>query len=279
MLELLMKPLFLILFLMFTACGPSIEVTVWEGPPTSEAESAYRDALDTMEAGHFIESTRLFNQLRLKYPYSSKWTTLAELRLADSLFYQRRYTTAAESYRQFVKAHPTHVELPYAYYQVALCYYEQMPSDFFILPDPWQRDLGSTQQAEAALVRFINKYRDSKHVDDAREKLIEVRQRLAGHELYVAEFHLEREHAHGAMNRLLELVERYPDTDVHDDGLFLLAHSFLLQNDVEHGAAALARLLVDHPESEYAEDARDWLTENNLLEAPPLDISPKAQQR
>lgn len=253
--------------------------TVWTEPPASEAEAAYREALEAMESGQYIEAAKRFNALRVKYPFSSRWTNLAELRLADIYLSQARYGAAAEAYSEFVKAHPTHEDVPYALYKIGAAYYAQMPSDFFVLPDPWQRELNSALQADAALARFLKRYPESQHAAEAAVMHEEVRNRLARHELYAAEFYLERDAVVGASNRLLFLVQNYPDApEVTDDALFLLARTYILQNDPVAAAGALTRLLESFPQSEWTADATVWLERHALRDTEPMSIGapPKA---
>ncbi len=261
----------LVLALAVTACGGG-QQTVWDGPPKSDAEAAYRDALENMESSQFIEATKHFNKLRLEFPFSSRWTTLAELRLADVLLEQSRYAAAAESYRQFINSHPTHEDVPYAQYRIGLCHYEQMPSDFFLLPDPWQRQLESARQAEAALRRFITAYPESTYAPDAQEKLQEVRENLALHQLYVAEFYFRRDAIVGARNRLLELMHRYPNSSAVAPGLFLLGRAYIIERDVPAAAAALTLLVAQHPESEHTDEAKRWLEQNGLQDVEPMTL-------
>lgn len=261
-----------VLCALLMACGSGRYKTQWDGPPKSEAEAAYREGVEMTDSGQYIDATQKFNYVRLKFPYSSRWTTLSELRLADLSFEQSRYLQAAELYAQFVKAHPTHEEVPYALLRAGDCFYEQMPSDIFLLPDPWQRDLNSTRQAADAYQRFLLKYPDHEFSGKARERILEVRERLARHELFVAEFYMKREQPIGALNRLLVLVERYPDVPSMDKGLFLLAHSYIIIGDIEAAARALQRLAQDLPNSPLTPDARDWLAQSGLTDVAPMPI-------
>jgi outer membrane protein assembly factor BamD len=255
-----------------SACGTGRYKVEWDGPPKSEAEAAYRQGVEMMASGQYIDATQRFNYVRLKFPYSSRWTTLAELRLADLAFEQSRFLQAAELYAQFVKGHPSHEDVPYALLRAGDCFYEQMPGDLFILPDPWQRDLASTRQAEDAYRRFIIRYPDGDLTDKARARLLEVRERLARSELYIAEFYLKRDQPIGALNRLLTMAERYPSTPSLDRGLFLLAHSYILLKDPQAAASALLRLLQDYPTSALSPDAQRWLAQHNLTDQPPMPL-------
>lgn len=262
----------LCLLMLTTACGGGQTRTQWDGPPQSEAEAAYRDALEEKESGQLLEATKRLNRVRLKYPYSSRWTTLAELRLADILFEQNRYGQAASMYQQFVKSHPTHEEVHYSLFRIGECHYEKIPTDFFIFPDPWQRELRHVRFAEEAYQRFLIKYPESEHAVVAREHLTHARTYLANHELYVAEYYLKSDHFLGSVNRLLILAERYSDLPTIEQGLFLMAHNYILLNDVQAAAAALQRLVSDFPEAELSPDARAWLEKNNLRDVKPMPI-------
>ena len=269
-----MRLLFIIIVastLLFSACA-SGPVTQWDGPPASEAEADYREALERFEKGQYIEATKRFNRLRLEHPFSSRWTTLAELRLADTYLEQGRYAVAAVAYQEFIKSHPTHEDAPFAMLQIGRCHYEEMPSDFFIMPDPWQRELHTARQADAALSRFLKRYPEHEKTEEAQEMLAEVRDRLARHELYVAEFNFERESWIGAANRLQTLLKSYPDSPVAPQGTFLLAHVYLKQDDGAAAAGTLVWLVERYPESDYAEDARGWLQTFDLDDIEPLPV-------
>ncbi|MBO4349839.1 MAG: outer membrane protein assembly factor BamD [Proteobacteria bacterium] len=251
----------LILAFMLFGCGTA-QKTVFQGEPKSEAEAAYRGAVKTLESGSYEDSIKEFHAIKLKYPYATRWATLCDLRIADAYRESGDYAQAAVTYQSFVRTYPAHSEVAYATYQAANCYYELMPSDFFILPDPWQRDRKTTIQAETALSSFLRRYPDDPNVPKAREQYDEVRRRLANHELFVAEYNFKNEAYAGAVNRLEGLIEKYPDVEVTPKAHILLAHSYLKMKDPISAKRVLAQLTEQFPESDYAADARDWMARN-----------------
>ena len=251
----------LILAIALAGCGTA-QKTVFKGEPNSEAEAAYRSAVKTLESGSYEDSVKEFHAIKLKYPYATRWATLCDLRIADAYRETGDYAQAAVSYQAFVRTYPAHADVAYATYQAANCYYELMPSDIFILPDPWQRDRKSTTQAETALGGFLRRYPDDPNAPKAREQFAEVRRRLANHELYVAEYNFKHKAYQGAVNRLTGLIDAYPDAEVSPKAHILLAHSYLELKDPVSAKQILAKLAENYPDSDYAEDAREWIARN-----------------
>ena len=250
-----------ILAIGLTACGTS-QKTVFEGTPKSDAEAEYREAVETLESGSYEDSVKAFHEIKLKYPYATRWATLCDLRIADAYREAGEYAQAAVSYQEFIRTYPAHAEIPYATYQAANCYYEMMPSDMFILPDPWQRDRKSTSQAETAFKVFLKRYPNDPNAAKAKEQLAEVQMRLANHELYVAEYNFKHEAYRGTVNRILGLIETYPHAEIIPKAHILLAHGYIKLNDPITAKKTLMQLIEKYPDSSYAQDAKTWINNN-----------------
>lgn len=247
--------------LCLSGCGTSYK-TVFEGAPKSDAEAAYRAAVKTLESGSYEDSVKAFHEIKLKYPYATRWATLCDLRIADAYRESGDYAQAAVAYQSFTRTYPAHVDIAYATYQAANCYYELMPSDIFILPDPWQRDRKSTAQAETALQVFLSRYPNDDNAPKAREQLDEVRMRLANHELYVAEYNFKNEAYQGSVNRLQGMIKAYPESKEIPKAHILLAHSFLMLNDPVSAKKVLTDLIGKYPGTSEAADAQNWIARN-----------------
>lgn len=253
--------IFLLFLLILPGCATT-KKTVFEGEPKSEAEMAYRAAVRTLENGANEDAIKEFHAIKLKYPYATRWATLCDLRIADAYRASSEYSQAAVSYQTFIRTYPAHPEIPYAMYSAADCYYEMMPSDMFLLPDPWQRDRKSTAQAETALSIFIKRYPDDENTPKAKEQYAEVRRRLSNHELYVAEYDFKHKAYRGAVNRLEGLIKSYPESAVVPKAHILLAHSYIELKDPVSAKRTLEKLIETYPDDEYSSDARAWISRN-----------------
>lgn len=249
----------LVFALALASLGPACD----RGPtPTTYADTArYRYQLgeEALEDADYLEAIRHFTLVKNKYAYS-KYAALAELRIADAYFEQEKFVEAIDAYRRFMNGRPNHREVPYAMWRIAASYYEQLPSDFFLFPPPYEKDLGSTRDALRALEAFVKRFPQHEKVPAANERILNCRRQLADHELYVADFYLLRDHPASARGRLEILVNDYEDVPDR----WLRAASTLVSVYAKLGlkdeaAATAKRLIEKHPKADEADSARAYL--------------------
>lgn len=242
-----------------TTGGSTVDISKAETP----AEQRYLLGQSRFERGDHEGAIEAYDKVRNDYPYS-RFATLAQLRIGDAYFEQEQYSSAAEQYRSFVKLHPNHPKVPYARFRRAKAIYEKMPENWFFMPPAHQRDLSSTETAARHLQDFQRRHPESKYAEEARKLLAETRRRLADHEMYVAEFYLERDNPRAAAMRLKYLLNNYSGLGLDAKALYLLARSYLELGDTNKAKVALEDLIEFHPSSEYAGRARSYLEEHEL---------------
>lgn len=230
---------------------------------SGQAQDAYEKAVGYLESSDYLEAIKELNFVRTKFPYS-KYAALAALRIGDAYFNQEQWADAVASYRRFAQLHPTHPELPYAQYRIALSFYEQLPGDWFFLPPSYERELASTEDAERECQRFLELYPNASYAEEVAEKLRLVRQRLADHEFYVASFYLNREQPRAAAARLTALLERYPGLGFDEEALFLLGKSYLLLKDVAQAVGIWERLIAQYPDHALSGEAERYIARYGL---------------
>ena len=176
--------------------GGSVEYSV-------SAQKNYEKGLKELEAKDWVAASKYFGFIKSRFPYS-KYAVLAELRLADAEFGAEQYLEAIDSYRLFVKFHPTHemVQNGYAQFRIGEAYYQQLPSDFWMFPPSYEKDQSSTEDAANELKSFLDKYPDSPYRGKAKEIVVKVGKKLADHEWYVARYYWDRGKPMGTVLRL-----------------------------------------------------------------------------
>lgn len=237
------------------ACGGSAATVAAERRP---AEDDYNTAVAELGEKNFAEAQKLFERVKTKYPYS-KYAALAELRLGDLRFKEEKYAEAAELYAQFVKMHPSHEEVDTAAFRVGLARHQEMPGDFFLFPPSHERDMSSAEGALKAFEEFLRKYPNSKHAEEARKRLDEVKGRFADREWYVAGFYRKRERWPGVAARLERLVKEYPGSAREPEALLGLAEAYLKLNERFRAQQALQQLIVRHPKDPRRAEAEKLL--------------------
>jgi outer membrane protein assembly factor BamD len=239
-----------------SACGAP-----QQGPALSYGESARRDyerALGAYQDHDCLTATPLFQHVRREYPYS-RYAALAELRGADCELEQQHFAEAIRQYRSFIRARPTHPDLDYAQFRVAVAYFRQIPQDFFLSPPREERDQSPTRSALRIIQRFVREYEDSEHVEEARRMERDVLALLARHELFVADFYLFRAHPAATVSRIEGMLEDYRGSGLEPLALVLLGRTYLHMGQRDQARVAFEDVVSHYPESGFATQAHRFL--------------------
>lgn len=257
-----------------TACGGkgggtgAVEYSV-------SAQKNYERGVKELESKDWIAASKYFGFIKTRFPYS-KYAVLSELRLADAEFGAEQYVEAIDSYRLFIKFHPTHemVANGYATFRIGEGYYKQLSGDFWMFPPSYEKDQSATEDAANELKSFLDKYPDSPYRDKAKEILVTVGKRLADHEWYVARYYWDRNKPMGTVIRLRRLLERYRGVGYDDDALWLLGRAYVAVAMPDRAKGAWTELVDKYPKSSHAPDAKAALATLRPSAAPAAPAAP-----
>jgi outer membrane protein assembly factor BamD len=223
------------------------------------AEKAYEKGMDDFEDEDCAGAEKTFEEVRRKFPFS-RFAPLAELRIADCQYIQGSFSSAAVSYQQFLKTHPTHEDAHYAAFKKAMSYYELIPGDYLITPPPWERDQASTRDARMAFDSFIKTYPGSANVPKATQLLEEVENALVRHEMYVAKFYLSRADRRAAAVRLQGIRTQFPSSSLVPEAMLLQAQTYLEMAQPDKARAVLEEIVAYFPAHYQSLRARQYLS-------------------
>lgn len=202
----------------------------------------YTAAKKRLDQGRYKEAAALFDEVERQHPYSV-WARRAQLMGAFSYYLNRDYTQAIQGAQRFLSVHPGNRDAPYAYYLVALSYYEQI-SDV-------SRDQKITSQAQDALGELMRRYPNTRYAADARLKLDLVRDHLAGKEMEIGRFYERRRQWLSATLRFRRVVDQYQTTTHTPEALMRLTETYLalgVRGEAEKAAAVLG---ANYPGSDW----------------------------
>lgn len=238
------------------ACATSKKTGVY----TEDARIAYEKAMTAFEDEDCITAEPLFREIRANYPYT-RFAALSELREADCLSLQGKHVEAIEIYQRFSRVRASHESVPYARFKAAESQYEQIPSEWFMSPPTHERDMRAARDALRDLRRYLLDY----PYDENSEPAIKMEKRtlelLARHELYVADFYLQREHPKAAINRLFGLLRSYEGSGLEPEAMLLMGRTQLMLKDRPSAHATFRELIARYPESGSAVQAERFLAE------------------
>ncbi len=222
----------------------------------------YSAAKQRLDQGRYKEAAALFDEVERQHPYSV-WARRAQLMGAFSYYLGGEYTQAIQGAQRFLSVHPGNRDAPYAYYLIAMSYYEQI--------NDVTRDQKITQQAQDALGELMRRYPTSRYAADARLKLDLVRDHLAGKEMEIGRFYERRRQWLAATLRFRRVIDQYQTTTHTPEALMRLTETYLalgVRNEAEKAAAVLG---ANYP-------GTDWYSRAYKLmkEYPPATIAPLA---
>ncbi len=220
----------------------------------------YSAAKKRLDDHLYKDAARLFDEVERQHPYSV-WARRAQLMGAFSYYLDRDYTNAIQSAQRFLSVHPGNRDAPYAYYLVALSYYEQI-SDV-------TRDQKITQQALDALGELSRRYPNTRYAADARLKVDLVRDHLAGKEMEVGRFYQRRGQWLAASYRFRSVIDTYQTTTHTPEALMRITETYLALGVREEARKAAAVLGANYPGSTWYARAHSLVEEYPLVATPP----------
>ena len=181
-------------------------------------EQLYNTAADELIKSSYEDAIRLFDEVERQHPYS-EWASRANLMSAFASYQNNRYDDSITAARRYISLHPGNDETVYAYYLIAICYFEQIVDI--------GRDQGTAESALAALDDVIRRYPDTEYAADSRLKMDMVRDQLAGKEMEIGRWYLRRNQHLAAINRFKKVIDDYQTTSHTPEALYRLTEAYL----------------------------------------------------
>lgn len=239
---------FLALTILLVGCSSTEESDVLSGGTASSkpVEELYNEAADALDAEEFRLATNLFEEVERQYPYS-KWATKAQLMAAYAAYQSDSYDEAVLALDRFIELHPGNEDIDYAFYLKSLAYYEQI-SDV-------ARDQEMTKKALESLDALIKRFPNSQYARDSKLKRDLTLDHLAGKEMEIGRYYLNRNQVNAAINRFRTVVKNYQTTTHVPEALHRLVEGYLtlgLRTEATRVAAVLGH---NYPGSKWYEDS------------------------
>ncbi len=215
--------------------------------PDDPADKLYNEGLYLLQTKHdFKAAAKKFEEVDRQHPYS-EWARKALLMSAYSYYEAQNYDETVNSAKRYVTLHPGSPDSAYAQFLIGSAYYDQI-ADI-------SRDQGRTEKALNALDEVVRKYPTTEYAAGAKRKIEMARDNLAGKEMEVGRYYLERKNFIGAINRFKIVVTRYQTTRHVEEALMRLAECYMALGIVQEAQTAAAVLGHNFPDSRWYQDA------------------------
>jgi|TARA_B110000093_G_C12923015_1_gene389983 outer membrane protein assembly factor BamD len=243
------KIIIIISFLILTSCSNnnkkvSENFLVNEDMET-EMIKAYNEGVEALKSGDSSYASKKFNEAELLFP-QSEWAAKSSLMSAYAFWSNQYYSNSVDELERFIKLYSNNQNLDYAYYLMAMCYYDSIVDE--------KKDLRPLLMSKKFFIKVIKDYPDTDYSIDAKYKLELIHDLLAAKELYIARHYMKKEKWIAAINRLKNIVNDYGTTIYIEETLHRLVeiHYIIgLENEAQKYAKTLG---YNYKTSEWYEE-------------------------
>ena len=218
-----MKNIFFIilLLLLFSCSQKSEEISTKIEGDSLEAQmiEAYKAGVNAFEQGDILYATKKFNEAELLYPQSD-WAPRASLMAAYAYWKGSYYSNSVNELERFIKLYTKNENLNYAYYLLAMNYYDSIVDE--------KKDLRPLTEAKRYFNFIIKKYPESDYALDGKYKLELIDDMLAAKEIYIARHYIKKEKWIAAINRLKIIISQYETTIYVEEALHRLVEVYYI---------------------------------------------------
>ncbi len=214
-----------------------------EQAPEQPADRLYNEGLYLLnDKNDKKEAAKKFEEVDRQHPYS-EWARKSLIMSAFAYYQAGNYDESVAAAKRYIALHPGSPDAAYAQYLIGSSYYDEIPDI--------TRDQAQTERALAALDEVIRKYPQTEYAVSAKQKIQVARDQLAGKEMMVGRYYLEKRDFTGAINRFKVVVTQYQNTRHVEEALMRLTEAYMSLGIVPEAQTAAAVLGHNFPDSEW----------------------------
>ncbi len=249
------KYIFITLIILLNSCNKSNQKVDFIEDTSIDIQmiNAYNDGVKELERGDALIAAKKFNEAEILYP-QSKWAPRSALMAAYAYYTQNYFDDSIYELERFVKTYKNHEREDYAYYLLALSYYDQIADE--------KKDLRTIIKAKENFNIVVEKFPNTDFALDAEYKLDLIEDILASKEMYLARYYIDREKWIPAINRFKIILENYDTTIFAEEALHRLVEIHYKIGLVEESKKYASMLGYNYQSSEWYEKSYKIFNQN-----------------
>jgi outer membrane protein assembly factor BamD len=215
--------------------------------PDEPADKLYNEGVYLLNRkAEYKDAAKKFEEVERQHPYS-EWARKALIMSAYARYEGKDYDEAINAAKRYVTLHPGSPDAAYAQYLIGSSYFDQI-TDI-------TRDQARTERAVAALEEVVRKFPNTEYALSAKRKIDIGRDQLAGKEMLVGRYYMDKKDFTGAINRFKIVVTQYQTTRHVEEALARLTEAYLALGVAGEAQTAAAVLGHNFPDSRWYADA------------------------
>ncbi len=212
------------------------------------ASKLYSEAKAAMNDGDYETAIEYYEKLQARYPFG-RYAQQAQIDLIYAYYRDDEPASAIAAANRFIKLHPRHPYVDYAYYLKGLANFNVSKGlfEYYLPQDPTQRDPGAARQSFHDFSELARRFQDSKYTPDAVQRMTYLRNNLAQYEVNVATYYMKRGAYIAAANRAKYVVENYDRSPAVPGALAVMAKAYKVMGLDDLSGDALRVLELNAP--------------------------------
>ncbi len=234
-----------------TTTTPSDETRGWP------VERLYAEARDELNGSNYTRAAQLYETLEARYPYG-RYAQQAQLDLAYTFYKDKEPQQALAACDRFIKLHPAHPNLDYAYYLKGLVNFNEDESllSRWTGQDISERDPRAAREAFQSFRDLVTRFPNSQYTADAQIKMTHLVNSMAANEMHVARYYMTRKAYLAAVNRAQSVVKEFSNTRYMEEALAVMVSGYTALNLPQLADDSRRVLAKTYPDSLYLK--QDW---------------------
>ena len=218
-----------------------------------QTREAYLEGLGALEKGDVLYAARKFNEVEILFPQSDLAPKSA-LMAAYSYYTKDYYGEAIAELKRFIKIYPKNKNLNYAYYLLAISYYEQIVDE--------KKDLQSIMNAKNNFEIVIKNYPNTEYALDSEFKIDLINDILASKEMYIGRYYFSKKKWIPAINRFRTVIDQYETTIYTEEALHRLVEVYYIIGLIEESEKYAKLLGYNYQSSKWYEKSYSVFNKN-----------------
>ena len=212
----------------------------------------YDQAQTRLKNGSFSTAILSLEALESRFPFG-RYAEQAQAELIYAYYMNSQFEASQSAAERFINLHPRHSHTGYAFYMKGLAAFTDDSGLFsrYFQSDLAKREVVMAQTSFSELSEFISRYPESKYVPHAKQRMIYLRNLLAEHEIYVADFYMKRGAYLAAIGRAKYVIENLPNTPQTPFALSILVEAYEILEYEELRKTSLEILNANYPNFDF----------------------------
>jgi outer membrane protein assembly factor BamD len=236
----------------FLVCGCTLFKEEIDHTKDWSVSKLYSEARAALQEGSYGDAIKLYEKLEARYPFG-RYAQQAQLEVAYAHFKDNEPALAIAAAERFIKLHPNHPSVDYAYYLKGLANFNDDLGLMHIISrqDLSERDPKAAREAFDAFKDLVKRFPESRYAEDAQKRMAYLVNALASNEVHVARYYLKRGAYVAAANRAQNALVTYPQAPANEEGLLIMvkAYDAMGLNDLRDDAERVMK--KNFPKSKY----------------------------